>query len=459
MADFLDDYDGLLSSSGAVKDVNYQKLSIDSRTLQQGDFFIALKGNNFDGHDFIDDAVNKRASGVAAQSKWQSQNEAKLPRDTAFIIVRDTLDFLQKLAMWHRSHFNIPVIAITGSNGKTTLRKMLLEVLTNKFNVLSNEKNQNNHIGVPLTLLKLRPGHQVAVVELGTNHPGEIAFLAELVNPVIGTITNIGKGHLGFFGSVEAVYKEKTSLFDKMRRGSLIFKNMDDAFLKNYRHSSIRMLEVGSSESCNFRGKLISTDRFGCVRFSVNDLIEIQLQIPGVHHFHNALMAASIALHFDIPTEAIKKTLEEFRPESQRMQISEEKGILIINDTYNANPDSTRAAIEYLANLEIADARKIIVLGDMLEMGDFGEEEHIAVGKFINGKSIDFVFLFGPLSRLVKTGILETNSFKGEAHWYETHEEIANHLKRILAPNDALLVKGSRGMRMEKVLNNIFGKN
>ena len=144
MADFLDDYDGLLSSSGAVKDVNYQKLSIDSRTLQQGDFFIALKGDNFDGHDFIDDAVNKRASGVAAQSKWQSQNEAKLPRDTAFIIVRDTLDFLQKLAMWHRSHFNIPVIAITGSNGKTTLRKMLLEVLTNKFNVLSNEKNQNN---------------------------------------------------------------------------------------------------------------------------------------------------------------------------------------------------------------------------------------------------------------------------------------------------------------------------
>lgn len=456
---FLNDYDGFLSSAGLVKEINYQKLSIDSRTLQPGDFFIALKGDNFDGHDFITSAISKHASGVATGSEWRAGDETKFPGNATFIIVKDTLDFLQKLAMWHRSHFNIPIIAITGSSGKTTLRKMVSETLANKFNVLSSEKNQNNHIGVPLTLLKLRPDHEVAAVELGTNHPGEIAFLTELVDPTVGVITNIGKGHLGFFGSTEAIYREKTSLFEKMRGGSLIFKNMDDAFLKNYRHGSIRMISVGTSETCDFRGKMISTNRYGCVRFSINELVEIQLQIPGKHHFHNALIAGAIALHLDVPAKAIKKTLGEFQSENQRMQVSEENGILVINDTYNANPDSTRAAIEYLANLQIAEGRKIIVLGDMLEMGDFGEEEHIAIGKFINGKSIDFVFLFGPLSRMVRTGILVTNSFKGEAHWYETHEEIATHLRKILVPNDVLLVKGSRGMRMENVLDKIFGNN
>jgi UDP-N-acetylmuramoyl-tripeptide--D-alanyl-D-alanine ligase len=457
IANFLEDYDGFVSSSGQIDDIDYQKFSIDSRTLQSGDFFVALKGDSFDGHDFLDDALKKNASGVAAQSEWYAQAETKFRQDTAFIIVKDTLDFLQKLSTWHRSHFNIPIIAITGSNGKTTLRKMISGIFANKFSVLSSEKNQNNHIGVPLTLLKLRSSHEAAVVELGTNHPGEIGFLTELVNPPIGVITNIGKGHIGYFGSLEGIYVEKTALFDRMRSGSLIFKNADDAFLKEYHRNSINMVQVGTSEECDYQGKMISTDRYGCVKFSINDLVEIQLRIPGAHHFHNALMAAAIALHFDISIEAIKKTLEEFQPESQRMQISKENGILVINDTYNANPDSTRAAIEYLTNLQITKGRKIIVLGDMLEMGDFGEQEHVAIGKFINGRPIDYVFLFGQLSRMIKTGILETNSFKGEAHWYETHEEIAAQLKKILAPNDALLVKGSRGMKMENVLNNIFG--
>lgn len=459
IANFLEDYDGFSSSSGAVAGINYQKLSIDSRTLRAGEFFIALKGDNFDGHEFVANALKKHASGIAAQSSWYAHKEDKLPPDAALIIVKDTLDFLQKLSTWHRSHFNIPIIAITGSNGKTTLRKMVSEILADKFNVLRSEKNQNNHIGVPLTLLKLRSNHEAAVLELGTNHPGEIGFLTELANPAIGVITNIGKGHIGYFGSLEAIYREKTSLFERMRSGSLIFKNIDDVFLKKYKHNSIRMVQVGTSENCDYRGRIISTDRYGCVKFSINDMAEIQLKIPGAHHFRIALMATAIGLHLDIPIGAIKQILEKFQTENQRMQLSEENGILVINDTYNANPDSTRAAIEYLADLQISKGKKIIVLGDMLEMGDFGEEEHIGVGKFINGKSIDFVFLFGPLSRQIKTGIIETNSFKGEVHWYATHEEVAAHLKKILAPNDAMLVKGSRGMKMENVLKNIFGKN
>ncbi|NIW80641.1 MAG: hypothetical protein GWN16_14805, partial [Calditrichae bacterium] len=317
----------------------------------------------------------------------------------------------------------------------------------------------------PLTLLKIQPDHEIAVIEIGTNHPGEIALLTQLVNPTVGVITNIGKGHIGYFGSLEAIYLEKTALFDNMESGSVIFKNMEDSFLRNYYRNSLTTVRVGKSKSYDYWGNITSMDRLGCVRFSINSgeqptgAGEIQLRIPGTHHFNNALMATAIGLHFDLPINEIKETLENSQPASQRMQVYEENGVLIINDAYNANPDSTCAAIDYLVNLHAAKGRKLIALGDMLEMGDFGEQEHFTVGRYINGKPIDFVFLFGPLSAMIKEGILQTNSFKGNVYWYESHEEIAVHLEKILAPNDVLLVKGSRGMKMERVLNRLFGKN
>jgi len=460
LKEFLAVYPGFVSNTGKVENVSYQNLSIDSRTIQVGQFFIPLKGENFDGHEFVTAAVEKGASGIAVESEWYSkQDQALFLKNVVVIVVRDTLDFLQKLSAWHRQHFMIPVVGITGSNGKTTVRKMIAEILTSKYAVLTNEGNQNNHIGVPLTLLKINTSHQVAAIELGTNHPGEIAMLTDLIKPDVGVITNIGKGHIGFFGSVEAIYREKRSLFENMKSGSVVFKNMEDAFLRNYQNSDLKIIRVGSSRAYDYHGRIISSDQFGCVKFSINAITEISLRIPGLHLFQNALMAAAVGLFFGIHAEGLKARLENFQPEKQRMQIYEKNGVLIINDAYNANPDSTVAAIDYLANLSAAKGRKIIAIGDMLEMGDFGEEEHRMIGKFINGKPIDFVFLYGPLSTNVKKGIIETNSFKGEMHWYKTHEEIASHLAKILAPNDVLLVKGSRGMKMENVLKNLFRQN
>jgi UDP-N-acetylmuramoyl-tripeptide--D-alanyl-D-alanine ligase len=187
--------------------------------------------------------------------------------------------------------------------------------------------------------------------------------------------------------------------------------------------------------------------------------VEIQLKIPGTHHFNNALMAAAIGLYFDIPIESIKETLENFEPVSQRMQVYTVDGVLIINDAYNANPDSSRSAIEYLSQLSFIKGRKIIAFGDMLELGDFGEQEHYSLGEFISNQSIDMVFLFGPLAKMIEKGIAENNSFSGKTYWYETHQKITEHLKKIIAPNDALLIKGSRGMKMENILTNLFNQN
>lgn len=456
---FLEDYPEVISVSGDVDKIQYQNLSTDSRTLQKGQFFIPLKGENFDGHEFIRDVIKKNVGGVVVESSWYSkQDHHKIFEKTPCIIVDNTLNFMQKLSNWHRSHFNIPIIGITGSNGKTTIRKMITEILSDKFAVLSNVGNQNNHIGVPLTLLKLQSSNEVAVIEIGTNHPGEIALLTELVNPSFGIITNIGKGHIGFFGSLNAIYKEKTALFDNMRNGSVIFLNMDDTYLKKY-ETSLRTIRIGTSDKFDYWGKIISIDEFGAVKFDMNNLTEIQLKVPGVHHFHNALIAAAVGLQFDISISEIKETLENFEPVNQRMQVYKVNGVWIINDAYNANPDSSRSAIEYLAELSSIKGRKIIAFGDMLELGDFGEQEHYSLGKFISNKSIDMIFLFGPLAKSIKKGIAENNSFAGETYWYGTHQEITEHLRKILAPNDALLIKGSRGMKMENILNNLFNQN
>lgn len=455
LKDFLADYPGYIDSRGNIEKLDYQNVSIDTRTLQPGQFFIPLKGDNFDGHRFVYAAIEKGASGVAVEQGWYADQAASSFVDTRVIVVKHTLDVLQQLASWHRKQFNLRVIGLTGSNGKTTVRKMVSEILANRFQLLSSEGNQNNHIGAPLTLLKIQPSHEIAVIEMGTNHPGEIALLSRLVDPDVGLITNIGKGHIGFFGSLEAIYEEKTALFNTMRDGSLIFQNMDDPFIDKYERRSLTTIRVGSKADFDYWGRIISLDRLGCVKLSINDFGEIQLKIPGGHHFSNALLSAAVGLHFEIPFEEVKRTLENFQPVSQRMQIYEKNGVLIINDAYNANPDSMSAAINYLASVT-SRGKRIIVLGDMLEMGDFGEQEHFAIGKYINGKPIDYVFLFGPLSAMIQKGILASNSFNGEVFRCETHEEITEHLKAILAPNDVLLVKGSRGMQMEKTLNGLF---
>ncbi|MFQ5584252.1 MAG: Mur ligase family protein, partial [Calditrichia bacterium] len=195
---FLKKYPGYISHSGPLNAIRYQEVSIDSRRIKAGELFVALRGENFDGHNFVQQALEKSAAGVVVDAQWTRENTGQFPgENAAVIVVEDTLNFLQELSAWHRSQFSIPVLGVTGSNGKTTVRNMIVEILSKKYRVASNEGNQNNHIGVPLTLLKIETGHQMAVIELGSNHPGEIDFLTRLIQPSMGLITNIGKGHIG----------------------------------------------------------------------------------------------------------------------------------------------------------------------------------------------------------------------------------------------------------------------
>lgn len=442
--------------SDSIDSLDYTNVSIDSRSLEAGQFFIPLKGDNTDGHKFILNALEMGASGVVVEREWYRENQSlPLSPNQTLLSVDNPLKFLQKLSAWHRRQYDFPLIGLTGSNGKTTCRRMIHQILSNDYHVLSNAGNQNNHIGVPLTLLKTNIEHNIGTVELGANHPGEIAFLCELVKPTAGIITNIGKGHLGYFGNLTEVYREKTMLYNSLPSGSPIFVNMDDPYLKDYVRDDLSKIRVGISKEGHVCGAIISADRWGAVKFDVNDSFQVQLKIPGKHHFYNALLAAAVGIYYGISTEKIKSSLEDFLPESQRMEISESDGLIIINDAYNANPDSTKAAIDYLLTLPVNDNKKILVLGDMLEMGEFGEQEHRDIGKYIDGNKIDFVFLYGPLSKYVQQGINESNSNTVASFWYDSHERIAKHLNEMINPGDILLIKGSRGMKMEKVLEDL----
>jgi UDP-N-acetylmuramoyl-tripeptide--D-alanyl-D-alanine ligase len=454
--EFLKSTSGINVISGPIDSLDYTNVSIDSRTLKPGQLFIPLKGDNFDGHKFVSNALKKGASGVVTEKEWYQKNQSlRLSPNETLICADDPLKFLQKLSAWHRRQYDFPLIGLTGSNGKTTCRKMIYQILSNDYDVLSNTANQNNHIGVPLTLLRTDAEHSIGIVELGTNHPGEIAFLCELVKPTAGIITNIGKGHLGYFGDLKEVYREKTMLYNSLPSGSPIFVNMDDPYLKNYIRDDLSKIRVGISTDCHVYGAIISTDRWGALKFSINDNFEVQLKIPGKHHFYNALLSAAVGIYYGISTDKIKHSLEAFLPESQRMEISERDGLIIINDAYNANPDSTKAAIDYLVTLPVNVNKKILVLGDMLEMGEFGEKEHLEIGQYIDGNKIDYVFLYGPLSKYIQVGINESKSNAVESFWYDSHQNIANHLNDIINTGDVLLIKGSRGMKMENVLENL----
>lgn len=453
---FLQQYQGAVSFDGNLEAVDYQKLSIDSRTIQTGELFLALRGENHDGHDFVPRALEKQPSAIVVEKKWFDQNKALRGKDgPPAIVVKDSLDFLQQLGAWHRRQFAIQVVGLTGSNGKTTTREMIAAALSSRFKVFRSRGNKNNHIGLPLMLLQINDETEIAVIEMGTNHPGEIALLTELAQPTTGVITNVGKGHLGFFGSVEEIYREKTALFDYLDESSLIFINMEDRLLRDYPHAERMAVEVGYSKKYEVWGRIEFIDRLGRVKFNLNGAVSIALKVPGTHQVGNALLAAAVGMKFGIGEEEIQKALENFSSTEKRMEIFEKDEIVFINDAYNANPDSMRAAVTYLSTLRNGAGKRILVLGDMLELGEYAKIEHHRLGEFIAAKPIDYVFLYGPESSIIQEIIESNDGGKKRAFWYRTHKEIAAHLKEVLAPRDFVLIKGSRGMAMEKVFDNL----
>ncbi|RMH84620.1 MAG: UDP-N-acetylmuramoyl-tripeptide--D-alanyl-D-alanine ligase [Calditrichaeota bacterium] len=450
---FLKGYRGFRATVGGMPRIPYERISIDSRTLQPGDIFVALRGERHDGHDYIRRALRKGAAAVVVEETWfREANHSAYLHGYMGVVVQDTLDFLQQLSAFHRRLFSIPVIGLTGSNGKTTTREMMAQILATRYRVLRSQGNRNNHIGLPLTLLGLTGETEIAVVEMGTNHPGEIALLTSLAAPTAAAVTNIGRGHIGFFGSLEAVYREKVALFDGVDADAPIFINMDDPFLREYPREHRRVVTVGSSQTYDVWGRMEGMDRFGRVRFSLNGRTPIQLNLPGKHQFSNALLAAAVGLHFGVEEEAIREALEKFVPAGQRMEIQQRKGVVLINDAYNANPDSMRAAVDYLVGLDDSFGKRILALGDMLELGDFAEQEHRELGRYIAEKPVNGVVLYGPLAKFIQQGIEESGNEDIKVFWYEDHKSVARRVKKLARKGDVVLFKGSRGMRMEHAL-------
>jgi len=429
---------------------NVRGISIDSRSLKANQIFWALKGPKFDGHDFIIAAIRSGAAAVVINKSHANKISAMgIPA----LVVKDSLITLQQLAAKHRRKFNIPVLAITGTNGKTTTKEMIAWILQTKMNVHRTWGNFNNHIGVPLSLLTLNSEHDVSIIELGTNHPGEIATLCAITRPNAGMITNIGRGHLEFFSTIEGVAREKIELFNFLKSRGVIFLNRDDPLLPNFRlrRKTLWAYSLDNDPDVRVWGKLIELNQDGAGLWELNERIRIQMRVPGLHNVKNAIAASAVALYFDFTEQEIKDALESFRAYDKRMQVVKNGDTMIINDSYNANPDSYLPALETLEHIsEKSHRRKIVVFGDMLELGLNGEALHQDLMSNLLEYNVDGIFTLGKLTShgaalLRKRGYQNVFSFN-------SHDKLGKALRNFMRPGDIILIKGSRSMQMEKIL-------
>lgn len=426
-------------------------VSTDSRSLREGELFVALKGEHFDGHDFIGRAVQAKAAGIIVDRDWKGGN---LPPHLPVIQVSDTLTALGDLARAWVRDMPATIIGITGSNGKTTTREMTAAILEQSRPVLKPRCNWNNLIGLPLTLLGLQPHHQAAVLELGMNKRGEIKRLAQIAQPRIGVITNIGPVHLEYLKSIEEVALAKGELFESLGSGCHAVFNADDRRVAALVGTcSAQPMSFGITAPARVRATDIAQPAHPTNHFILaigEERAPVSLGMPGIHSIYNALAAASIATLCGAGIQEIKAGLEAYRPFPGRMEIIRlADDITVINDTYNANPTSMEIALKTLAQLR-GKGRGIAVLGDMLELGEAAETYHRQVGSLIKALRLNATILTGAYAHTVAASAREKGAAGVAVSIADTHEEIARQLDRMARPHDWILFKGSRGMRMER---------
>ena len=451
--DILDKCDGKLICGS--EDIILENFSKDTRTININDVYVGIKGENFEGSTLYKDALSKGASGCILNEielDYEFLNEYS---DAFIVVVPDTIKCLQELASYKRSLYNIPVIGVTGSVGKTSTKDIIASVLSKKYNVLKTEGNYNNHIGVPLTILKLK-NHDCLVVEMGMNHLGEISVLSNITKPTISVITNVGTAHIGNLKSRENILKAKLEILDGMENPKLIINN-DNDMLHNYylENKNNNIITFGCANESDYTGINIDLkDSYSNYDVNLNDKnYSFKINIPGEHFVLNGLCALSVASVLGINISDIKDGIEEFELTQRRMQIEKINNITIINDCYNANLDSMKSAITYLGSLN--GLRKIAVLGDMLELGEFEEELHRQVGKELYLNKIDKVFLVGNASKYIQDELLNLGFDKENIYFYENNEQLINNLISVLTMNDAVLIKASNGMNFIEIFNKL----
>ncbi|MBW2476146.1 MAG: UDP-N-acetylmuramoyl-tripeptide--D-alanyl-D-alanine ligase [Deltaproteobacteria bacterium] len=435
---------GRLIQNGAKVTVN--GFSTDSRSLQAGELFIPLRGERYDGHDFLAQAVSHGAAACLSE-------EVVAGLHVPVIQVADTLKALGDLAAWKRLQFSGPVVGITGSSGKTTCKEMLANILGQIGPGLKSAGNFNNLIGVPLTLFGLQPEHLWAVVEMGMSARGEITRLTEITRPQIGVITNVAAAHLETLGGIKGVARAKGELLINLPSGGTAIINADDQEVSQLPVANgVRRVLFGTSSAAEVRAENVRAIN-GSVSFTLwieNDRREVNLPVPGRHNVSNALAAAAAGTVLDVDIDGVVSGLEAFRPCPGRMELIElPDDIVVLEDSYNANPLSVRAALDALHDLG-RPGRCIAVLGDMLELGEAAAELHREIG-YVAADCVDWLFTKGPLAREIALGALDKGLAEDRVYSFDDDAKLAGQLLKILKPGDRILIKGSRGMRMELI--------
>jgi UDP-N-acetylmuramoyl-tripeptide--D-alanyl-D-alanine ligase len=423
-------------------------VSTDSRTVRPGELFVALKGPAFDGHAFVEQALARGARAALVEREWARIRSGRL--NGTLLAVDDPLLALGAVAREYRRGFRVPVVGVVGSAGKTTTKEMIAAVLARRYRVLRNAGNENNEIGVPRALLQLSGTHEAAVLEMAARKPGDIQYLCGCVQPTVGVLLNVGTAHLEFFGSVEGVAKAKGELLDCLDESSTALVNADDCVLaKEAKRTKGRLLGFSLERESRFRGEGLVLDQEGRGHFSLQNY-SFHLGVPGRHNVYNALAAAAVGRLLEVPWGEIQETLAAFQPLSLRSEVVEHQGARIVNDSYNANPESVAAALALLRSMQAG--RRIAVLGDMLELGPQGPELHARIGRQAVAERVDLLLATGPLSVNTVAAAREAGMPVDSARHYPDREELVAGLRSLVRGGDLVLVKASRGMKLDEVV-------
>lgn len=426
-------------------------VSIDSRNIKAGELFIAIKGEHFDGHSFIQQAIEKGAVAVIFCPSVKQNICLRKPRKAAFIQVKNTLKALGDIAHYHRQRFNIPIIAVTGSNGKTTTKEMIAATLKRKYCVLKNEATLNNLIGLPLSLLKLEPKHKVAVIEMGMSRFGEIARLTRILRPSFGIITNIGPSHLHKLKDLGAVAEAKAELLKNLDSNATAILNKDDRFFETISNQNFkaRVVTFGINKPSNFRVTHYSYKE-GKLYFIVNDKYPFFLKILGEHNLYNALASIAVCSQLNINYGMFLRSLSTFSSLPLRGEVKRVGRVTIIDDGYNSNPQSLASAIRILLQYK-CKRKKILVIGDMLELGRKEKFYHTCLGKIIGASGVDMLLTFGELSKALAQSAEKQGMSKNSIFVCNNKHKVVEILLDKVSPGDAILIKGSRLMNMEEI--------
>lgn len=458
----------------------------DSRLVRKNGAYIAIIGEKFDGNDFVEKAIDAGASVCIISKENANVVEKAKKNNTTLVLVADTLKALQEIAKYKRSLFNIPVVAVTGSVGKTSTKDMIASVLSSKYNTLKTKGNMNNNIGMPMTILELNDENAM-VVEMGMNHFSEIELLTDIAKPTIAVITNIGTAHIGNLGSRENILKAKLEILDGMKKKILVINNDNDLLHKFYLENkdnpeieihtygienksevmgyNIRLGEDSSWFDCKIENDLenkssvnnVSIRKQNTIDNDVNNEFSVEVPVGGLHFIYNSLCAITVANLLNLNQSEIKCGIKKFVPTKNRMDITKLKnGVTIINDSYNASFDSMQMLLNYLSNFTAK--RRIAVLGDMLELGDYSKELHEKVGKEVAKNNVDILIVSGENSRYIAEKAIKDGMNKENVYYFDNGDKIYNFIKKIWRDGDCILFKASNGMRFFEIADKLIAE-